>query len=123
LVYPSAQARDSTLWRSLRELLLRLLIPLPPVQRNLALNLSGLGITYKTGSGDRAGTRIPDMALMTAQHEVVRLYELLRFPGYTVLIFIDSNRVPALRSTLDRLAQFDSEGLRVQIVLNNVLPE
>ena len=109
--------------RKLRTLLFQILIPLPSVQRNLALNLSGLGISYDTGTGELAGKRIPDMELMNAEHETVRLYNLLGFPGYTLLLFIDPNEVRQERDKIDRLCESADERLQVQIVLNNGLPE
>ena len=109
--------------RKLRTILFQLLIPLPPVQRNLALNLSGLGISYETGTGDLAGKRIPDMELMTAKHELVRLYNLLSFPGYTMLLFIDPDQVQQERDKIDRLIGYADDRLNPQIVLNNGLPE
>ncbi|MBE9075991.1 FAD-dependent monooxygenase [Romeria aff. gracilis LEGE 07310] len=109
--------------RSLRELLFRLLIPLPFVQRSLALNLSGLGIQYDTGDGDMTGQRIPDMALMTGEHDIVRLYELLRFPGYTLLLFINPDQARATRGAIDTITGYSDDGLRLHIVLNNGLPE
>ena len=108
--------------RTLRTLLFQLLIPLPAVQRNLALNLSGLGISYDTGK-KLAGKRIPDMELMTAEHELVRLYNLLSFPGYTMMLFIDPDRVRQDRDKIDRLIEYADDRLQVQIVLNNGLPE
>ena len=111
------------LLRGLRTLLFQMLIPLPPVQRNLALNLSGLGISYGTGTGELAGQRIPDMELMNARHETVRLYQLLSFPGYTMLLFIDPDEARQQRDKIDRLIQQADERLQVQVVLNNGLPE
>ena len=109
--------------RTLRTLLFQLLIPLASVQRNLAFNLSGLGIGYETGEGELAGKRIPDMELMNAEHEPVRLYNLLDFPGYTMLLFIDPNEARQQRDKIDRLCEYADDRLRVQIVLNNGLPE
>ena len=109
--------------RKLRTILFQIFIPLAPVQRNLALNLSGLGISYDAGRGELAGQRIPDMELMTAEHELVRLYELLRFPGYTMLIFIDPARLQQDRDKIDRLIEYANDRLKPQIVFNNGLPE
>ena len=109
--------------RGLRTLLFQLLIPLKPVQRNLSLNLSGLGIKYETGTGELAGQRIPDMELMNAKHEKVRLYELLSFPGYTMLLFIDPDEARQQRDKIDRLIAQGDDRLQVQVVLNNGLPE
>jgi hypothetical protein len=74
------------LLRKLRQALLSIVIPLPPVQRKITITLSGLGVRYKTGDGKLAGVRMPDMELMNAEHEKVRLYKLLSFPGYTLLL-------------------------------------
>ncbi|GAB4536942.1 MAG: monooxygenase [Pleurocapsa sp.] len=109
--------------RSLRTLLFQLLIPLPPVQRNLALNLSGLGISYETGMGKLAGQRIPDMEFTNAQHEMVRLYQLLSFPGYTLLLFIDPDEARQQKDKIDRLIEQADKRLQIQVVLNNGLPE
>ena len=109
--------------RGLRTLLFQLLIPLPPVQRNLALNLSGLGISYETGEGKLAGQRIPDMEFTNAEHEKVRLYQLLSFPGYTMLLFIDPDEARQQREKSDRFIEYADERLQIQVVLNNGLPE
>ena len=111
------------LLRGLRTLLFQLLIPLPPVQRNLALNLSGLGISYKTGTGELAGQRIPDMEFTNGKHELVRLYQLLQFPGYTMLLFIDPDETRQQRDKIDRLVEQADERLQVMVILNNGLPE
>ena len=108
--------------RTLRTLLFQLLIPLPPVQRNLAFNLSGLGINYDTGTGELAGKRIPDMELMTAKHEPIRLYNLLS-PGYTLLLFIDPNEARQKQDKITRSIAYADDRLQVQVVLNNGLPE
>ena len=110
------------LLRGLRTLLFQLFIPLPPVQRKLALNLSGLGISYETVGGELAGQRIPDMEFTNAQHEKVRLYQLLSFPGYTMLLFIDPDEARQERDKIERLIEQTDERLQVQIVLNNGLP-
>ena len=111
------------LLRKLREALFRIFIPLPFAQQKLALNLSGLGINYDTGEGELAGTRLPDMELMSAEHERVRLYELLRFPGYTLLLFIDPDRAREEREAIDQIVGHADEMLEPHVILNNGLPE
>jgi len=111
------------LLRKLREVLFRIFIPLPPVQRNLALNLSGLEIRYNTGDGERAGARMPDMELMTNEHEKVRLYELLRFPGYTLLLFIDPDQAQSARQQIDQILRNANDLLKTHVILNNGLPK
>ena len=60
---------------------------------------------------------------MTSDREVVRLYNLLSFPGYTMLIFIDPDRARQERDKIDRSIGYGDSRLNVQIVLNNGLPE
>jgi len=111
------------LLRRLREALFRVLIPLPPIQRNLALNLSGLGIQYDTGAGELAGTRLPDMAFRTADQSIVRLYKLLRFPGYSLLLFISPEQAREHRQTIEQIIHHRDAGLQPHILLNNGIPE
>ena len=111
------------LWRYLRKALFRIFIPLPPIQRNLALNLSGLGIRYESGNGEMTGARIPDMELMSAENERVRLYELLSFPGYTLLLFIDPNQAQEAREAIAQIVEQADEMLKPHVILNNGLPE
>jgi 2-polyprenyl-6-methoxyphenol hydroxylase-like FAD-dependent oxidoreductase len=111
------------LLRQMRELLFRIFIPLPFVQKKLAQNLSGLGVSYDTGVGELAGQRIPDMELMSANHERVRLYELLRFPGYTMLLFIDPNQAQSQRKQIEQILNSCDESLKAHVVLNNGLPQ
>ena len=109
--------------RSLRELLFRLLIPLPPVQKKLAMNLSGLGIRYATGEGKLAGARIPDMQFTSATHKISRLYELLRFPGYTLLLFISPTQQKSYPAIVERIKAESDNSLQILVILNNGLPE
>ncbi|KST65785.1 FAD-dependent oxidoreductase [Mastigocoleus testarum] len=109
--------------RQMRELLFRIFIPLPFVQRKLAQNLSGLGVSYDTGKGQLAGKRIPDMELMSANHETIRLYELLRFPGYTLLLFINPNQAQSGRKQIDQILNSSDEMLKAHAILNNGLPQ
>lgn len=112
-----------SLLRQMRELIFRIFIPLPLVQRKLAENLSGLGVSYETGVGELAGKRIPDMEMMSANREKVRLYELLRFPGYTMLLFINPNQAQSVRQQIDRILNKSDENLQAHVILNNGLPQ
>ncbi len=109
--------------RKLREILFLIFIPLPAVQKKLASNLSGLGVRYKTGEGELAGARIPDLELMTAGHDIMRLYELLRFPGYTLLLFIDPKEAQSAKAEIERIARLADDRLQVFVILDNGLPE
>ena len=111
------------LLRQMRELIFRIFIPLPFVQRKLAENLSGLGISYQTGEGKLAGKRIPDMELMSVKRERVRLYELLRFPGYTLILFISPNQAQSQRKQIEQILENGDEMLRTHVILNNGLPQ
>ncbi|MGB3652262.1 MAG: FAD-dependent oxidoreductase [Rivularia sp. (in: cyanobacteria)] len=108
--------------RQMRELIFRIFIPLPPVQQKLAQNLSGLGVSYDTGVGI-AGKRIPDMELMSANHEQVRLYELLRFSGYSLLLFINPNQAQSARKQIEQILNSSDEMLKAHVILNNGLPQ
>jgi len=109
------------LLRQIRELVFRIFIPLPFVQRKLAENLSGLGVSYETGKGKLAGKRIPDIELMSAKHERIRLYELLRFPGYTLILFINPNQAQSVRKQIEQITESGDEMLRAHVILNNGL--
>ncbi|MGD1914030.1 MAG: FAD-dependent oxidoreductase [Rivularia sp. (in: cyanobacteria)] len=122
LLLRSLLLRQSWL-RQMRELLFRIFIPLPFLQRKLAENLSGLGVSYDTGAGKLAGKRIPDMELMSAAREQVRLYQLLRFPGYTVLLFINPNQAQSARKQIDQILNSGDQMLRLYVILNNGLPQ
>lgn len=111
------------LLRKLREALFRIFIPLPPVQLKLTRNLSGLGIRYKTGDGKLAGLRMPDMELMNVEHEKVRLYKLLSFPGYTLLLFIDPNQAQSAREQIDQILCNGDDMLKCHVILNSGLPK
>ena len=109
--------------RQMRELIFRIFIPLPFVQRKVAQNLSGLGVSYDTGVGKLAGKRIPDMELMSADRERVRLYQLLRFPGYTLILFINPNQVQSTVKQIDQILNSGDEMLKVHLILNHGLPQ
>ncbi|MBV6624535.1 MAG: FAD-dependent oxidoreductase [Rivularia sp. (in: Bacteria)] len=110
------------LLRQMRELIFRIFIPLPFVQRKLAQNLSGLGVSYETGEGI-AGKRIPDMEFINVKHEQVRLYELLRFRGYTLIMFIDPLQAQSQRKQIEQIVESSDEMLQLNVILNNGLPQ
>ena len=93
------------------------------MQRKLSQNLSGLGVSYDTEGGKLAGKRIPDMELMSAKRERVRLYELLRFLGYTLILFIDPNQAQSRRKQIEQILKSSDEMLRAHVILNNGLPQ
>ncbi len=111
------------LLRRLRVALFRIFIPLSPIQRKLTLNLSGLGIRYQKQGSKLAGMRMPDMELMSAKHEKVKLYKLLDFPGYTLLIFIDPNQAQSARQQIDEILGNDDDILKPHVILNSGLPK
>ncbi len=97
------------LLRQVREGLFRIMIPL--VQHQLAKNLSGLGVDYKTGEGQWAGQRIPDLELMRADHKTVRLYELLRLSGYALLVFVNPQQAQTQSQLIQQILQYNNSGL------------
>ncbi len=110
--------------RTLRQMLFRVILPLSFVQKKLATNLSGLGIEYpKDTAGPLAGKRIPDVQLRTADQDFVRLYELLRFPGYSLLVFVDPEQARTRRSEIDHLGELSNDVLNVHVIMNNGLPK
>ena len=56
---------------------------------------------------------------MTAKHEMVRLYQLLSFPGYTLLLFIDPDDAKQERDQINRLIEYADNRLQVQVILNS----
>jgi 2-polyprenyl-6-methoxyphenol hydroxylase-like FAD-dependent oxidoreductase len=127
--------------KAARDLAARTLIPLRPVQRRLAGDLSGIGVNYRFTEGARedrqrglpagtirAGDRVPDLELWDVRRPSVRLYELLREPGYALFIFASVTRLGAYRRSLDALVRvvkdtFGGEVVRTYVVLDEGTPE
>ena len=115
LMFRSFVVRDPLL-KAARNLGARALVPLPPVQKRLAGNLSGIGIHYRFTVRSRedrrrglpkgavqAGDRVPDLELWGARQPSVRLHELLREPGYALFVFASATRLHADRESLATL--------------------
>jgi 2-polyprenyl-6-methoxyphenol hydroxylase-like FAD-dependent oxidoreductase len=90
--------------KSARDMAARVAVPSTPIQRRLAENLSGLAIGYRhAAKADaglprgalRAGDRVPDVELWTAEHGLVRLYEIMREPGYSLFVYAEAERIGA----------------------------
>jgi 2-polyprenyl-6-methoxyphenol hydroxylase-like FAD-dependent oxidoreductase len=127
--------------KAVRDLAARILIPLRPVQRRLAGDLSGIGINYRFTEGARedrrhglpagalrAGDRLPDLELWDVRRPSVRLYELLREPGYALFVFASATRLGAYHRSLDALVRmvkdtYDGEVVRPYVVLDEGTPE
>lgn len=112
--------------RILRDLLFRLLIPVPRVQHLLSHNLSGVGIRYAAppSAGASAGARVPDIELRDADFRPVRLYELLRSPGYTLVVYTSPKQVGEERAELLRLLALAAQSVVAsQVVLDAGLPK
>jgi 2-polyprenyl-6-methoxyphenol hydroxylase-like FAD-dependent oxidoreductase len=100
-----------------RDIAARLAVPRGFVQRRLAQSLSGLGVNYRhtpraraanTSRGLshealRAGQRVPDMPLWQPHQGLVRLYEVMRQPGYTLVVCATADRITNARPQIDRL--------------------
>ena len=126
--------------KAARDLAARTLVPLRPVQRRLARDLSGIGVNYRFTGGARedrrrglpkgalrAGDRAPDLELWEVRRPPVRLYELLREPGYALFVFASATRLTACRS-LDALVRAVNdadagEGVHPYVVLDEGTPE
>lgn len=107
--------------RWLRNVLFRLFIPRLFVQRILGLGLSGIGIRYPAplSAGKSAGERVPDIELRGTEFQAVRLYELLRAPEYTLIIYLSPTQVNNERSALlHLLAIAAQDGVVAHVVLD-----
>lgn len=112
--------------RWLRDALFRVFVPVPFVQRTLSHNLSGIGIRYAapSGAGAPAGNRVPDIELRDSGFKPVRLYELLRSPGYTLIAYLSPKQVNDKRTALlELLALAAQDGVSVHVVLDAGLPK
>ena len=127
--------------KAARDLAARTLVPLRPVQRRLAGDLSGIGVDYRFTEGARedrrrglpkgslrAGDRAPDLELWDVRRPPVRLYELLREPGYALFVFASATRLGAYRRSLDALVRvvkdtYGGEVVRPYVVLDEGTPE
>lgn len=112
--------------RWLRDALFKLLVPIPRVQRTLSHNLSGIGIRYAAPSsaGASAGARVPDIELRDADFESVRLYELLRSPSYTLVVYLSPKQVNDERAALlQLLALAAQDGVSAHVILDAGLPK
>ncbi|HTK07883.1 MAG TPA: FAD-dependent monooxygenase [Ktedonobacteraceae bacterium] len=107
--------------RTGRNLAIRALVPLPPLQRMISQNLSGLGVTYR--QTDRraqlfkllpgphpvqAGDRLPDLELKPAvlsreTKTSVNLYDLLRHTTYTLFIEVAPEYADRDQQSITRL--------------------
>lgn len=114
LMFDSFTLRNRVL-KAIRNVAIRTFIPLPSVQRKLAADLSGIGVTYggtqlyrhrqrmHSGTRIKPGDRLPDVELWTASQSFSRLYELLREPGYVLLASLQTRNLPIRRSELKAL--------------------
>ncbi len=112
--------------RWLRDTLFRVFVPVPFVQRVLSHNLSGIGIRYAAplSAGASAGARVPDIELRDADFNPVRLYELLRSPGYTLIAYISPKQVNDERTALlELLTRAAQDGVSAHVVLDAGLPK
>ena len=127
--------------KAARDLAARTLVPLRPVQKRLAGDLSGIGVNYRFTGGThedkrrglpagalRAGDRVPDLELWEVRRPPVRLYELLRERGYALFVFASATRLRAYRRSLDALVQavndaFGGDVVRPYVVLDEGTPE
>ncbi len=124
LILRSLLVRNKPL-RRVRDTLFSLVVPLPSVQRRLSSSLSGVGIGYAAppDAGALAGARVPDIELRDADFGSVRLYKLLRTPGYTLMVYTSPERVNDEGTALQQLLTLAvQDGVVVRIVLDAGLP-
>ena len=127
--------------KAVRDLAARTLIPLRPVQRRLAGDLSGIDINYRftertredrqrklPAGALRAGDHVPDLELWDLRRPSVRLFELLREPGYALFAFASAMRLGDARESLDALVRtvndtYGGEVVRPYVVLDEETPD
>ncbi len=112
--------------RSFRDLAFRLFVPLPLVQRRLSYSLSGVGTRYTAppDAGARAGERVPDIEFRDADFRPVRLYKLLRAPGYTLMVYTSPERVGGEGGALARLLALAArDAVTAHVALDAGLPD
>jgi 3-(3-hydroxy-phenyl)propionate hydroxylase len=126
--------------KAARDLAARVLVPLGPVQRRLAGDLSGIGVNYRFAEPSRrdgrrvfpkgalgAGDRVPDAELWDARRPSVRLHELLREGGYALFAFASATHLGADRVSLHALVGAVNEDyggvVRPYVVLDEGTPE
>ena len=111
--------------RFVRDLVFKLFVPLPFVQRRLSYGLSGLAVRYAAPSdaGALAGARVPDIELRDADFCSVRLYKLLRAPCYTLVVYTSPERVKDEGALTRLLALAARDGVAGHVVLDAGLPD
>ncbi|MEV6273400.1 FAD-dependent oxidoreductase [Kribbella sp. NPDC051936] len=99
-----------------RDLAMRLLIPRKAVQQRLAGAVSGIALSYRQSRDFPAslvarahrtvievGDRVPDVHLWTAGRSEVRLHDLLREPGYALIVHATADRLGRDRARIAKL--------------------
>ena len=109
--------------RKLREALFGVAIPLRPVQRALAMNLSGLGVHYGVETRE-TGKRVPDVRFRRSDHSEQRLYERLRDGRWLLIAYIDPaqahDQAARIATVLDTAKRHPIEPL---VMLQNGIPD
>lgn len=94
----------SPLLRMGRRIVARSVIPRRPIQRRAAEMLSGIGVTYTQQSRSPGGQRVPDMNMWASHQSVVRLYEVIRRFGYTLVVYATADGMSAHPEAVGELA-------------------
>lgn len=119
----------------MRDIAMRLLVPRKAVQQRLAGAISGVALSYRqtrtfpAGLVSRAhrpiteaGDRVPDVELWAAGRSEVRLHELLREPGYALLVYATADRLGLDRARIATLfaeiAALYGEAVRPHLVID-----
>jgi 2-polyprenyl-6-methoxyphenol hydroxylase-like FAD-dependent oxidoreductase len=139
LMFRSFTLRNRVL-KSIRNVAIRTLVPIPSIQRKLSGDLSGISVSYrftKQSHQDRergrswnkilAGDRLPDVELWKPDQPCLRLYELLRGPGYVLLAYTSIGKLDRCRHELETFTQFLRNefvgAVRPFIVLDEGVPD
>ncbi|MGR6924457.1 FAD-dependent monooxygenase [[Actinomadura] parvosata] len=127
-----AFALRNPLLQLLRNAAARCLIPRSPVQRRLSATISGIAFGYRHTRPDdagkhargvlRVGDRVPDADLWAPDRPSLRLHELLRATGYTLLVVASADRLGAdrerIRAFLRTARETYGEAVRPYVVLD-----
>jgi 2-polyprenyl-6-methoxyphenol hydroxylase-like FAD-dependent oxidoreductase len=104
------------LQKLVRDLVLRMVLPIAPVQKRLSEDLSGIGIRYHPTTaaagaprqapfGVAAGARAPDVCFWRAGQADVRLFELLQDRRGLLLSYLDAEHIAPERARVAALTQ------------------
>jgi 2-polyprenyl-6-methoxyphenol hydroxylase-like FAD-dependent oxidoreductase len=139
LMFQSFTLRNRVL-KSIRNVAIPTLVPIPSIQRKLSGYLAGISVSYRFTRRSRQarqrgrswnklwpGDRVPDVELWKPDQPCLRLYELLRAPGYVLLAYTSIGKLDRFRRDLETLIHFLRDefagAVRPFIVLDEGVPD